>query len=718
MKSQRAFKLIELNTAGIVYRSLGKLPEAFHVLSQAAELAPDNGGMLSNLGAIRMSQGMDEEAISYFDRAAQLLKEDVAPILNKARIRIRQKEYADAERLLTEARDRHPGHPEIGLLTAQLALTEADHVAAFNGLAKTLEQQPANLPAWRDLNRIEPGAVDLAKLEAAAAAFASVKSTSAALIATVVGVLRKNWAWGSLAKIEGLLNEALLRGRDIHIESSAAFQLLATNVSQEAHKNASHASWSAAASRLVHLKRPTPEPLVGRKLRVGILSSDLRNHAIGYLVVSTIEAHDKSRIEWIAYSNSPDDGGSIRERLRSAFDRFVNVASLSHEEIAAKIRGDKIDVLVDLNGMTAETMVQVFLYKPAPVTVTWLGMPGSLGAGRDVDYVIVDPVVYDAENRAGFDEKAVLLPHSYQPNDAILPRKDPAITRDRYGLPEEAFVFCSFNQHYKYSPDTVALWAQILNANERSVLWILAPEPGSKQRVLEVFGRFNIPAERVIFAEKVPHGEHVQRIGLADLMLDNWPYNAHTTCSDALRAGTPIVTLPGNTFASRVAASILTFSNLRSWIAKSAQDYARIAIDFSKGSRAKINESKQAAFANYAKSAMVDSRTFARNLEEFYLAAFDRALRGENPVHLRVMAEGSVVELDESELVQNRVPSHDALSEGISPTPVHEDSPAQRDLAPAEDPDVAEARQLLALTGLLSPLVVDIGAADLDGQIG
>lgn len=713
MEEGQNLQLIDLNTAGVIYRKLGRLNEAERALTRAHELAPENGGIISNIGLIKMAKGEFESALKFFEKANNLMPEDISALLNIARIKIRFKEFQAAEELLEEAKNRNPGHSELNLLKAELSLTEANHEDAFSYLILSLQKSPANMEAWKILNKIDANCVNIDLLESCANEFVKTKSTSGRLIATVVGVLRKNLAWTHLATIEALLDSALINGKDNGIESSAAFQLLASDISQLAHKNSSSTSWSVMSSKFRHLKRPEASSLVNRKLRIGILSSDLRDHAIGYLVVSVLENHDKNKLELYAYSNSQDDGGKIRVRMRKIFDRFVNVSNLNHEEITKKIKEDRIDILVDLNGMTAETMVPCFVFKPAPVTVTWLGMPGTLGAGSDVDYVILDEIVCDAQNIDGFDEKVVLLPHCYQPNDSLLDIEEQIeVSRSKYGLPDEAFVYCSFNQHYKYSPETIKLWSKIINANSISILWILAPDISLRKRLIDVFEKYKIDRNKIIFADKAPHKEHVKRLKLADLMLDNWPYNAHTTCSDSLRAGTPIVTLPGKTFASRVAASILHNSNLSEWIATSPEEYVEIAVDIATKSRKEINQLKEKIYHSYWNSSMVNSLEFAQNLEKFYFYAYENKLNNKAIKNLKFI-NGFPAPFDfeinklQSTSVYNNIKTsdeYDKYNHEINKLLI--------------DKGIIDAKEIAALLEYKLPLVIDIGAADSDGSIG
>lgn len=632
----------ELSTLGIVWRHLGRFAEAETCFRQALERDPASAAVRNNLGLLLLQQRRWAQADAEFAIAMDVLKEDAAPALNRARIAMQQRDFELAETLLREAKDRQPGHTDIGAVEAELALDEADHPRAFKALMRTLDRMPTHLEAWSRLVRIEAAAVELEPFERLLKTLVRAKPTSARLLANAVSLARKHLAWGRLAELEAMLDAALLAERDATIEPSATFLLLSANISQQAHRVATHAGWRAYVGAAPGAERPAPRPLTGRSLRVGYLSSDLRGHAIGFLSVGVMEAHAHTDIEWIAYSNFGDDGSAIRQRMRPAFDRFVNVVGLDDAALAERIREDGIDVLVDLNGFTAENRLGVFRHRPAPVTVTWLGMPGTNGADDLIDYILLDPWVGHPGNLDGFDEQPVILAGSYQPNDAQRPDLSRARTRADWSLPESATVFCSFNQTQKFSPDTVALWARILREVPESVLWVLAGEPTIEERFLRIFGDAGIAPERILFAPRVDHDTHIARLSHADLMLDNWPYNAHTTCSDALRAGVPVLTLPGPTFASRVAAGILATANLADWIAADAEDYVAKAVAHGRRTPEERQALKDAIGETYWSSPMVDCRGFAARLEAFYRAAFERALAGEAPAPAWVSWPGEV----------------------------------------------------------------------------
>lgn len=325
----------------------------------------------------------------------------------------------------------------------------------------------------------------------------------------------------------------------------------------------------AASRRWVEAERQPARPLVfdhsARRaatgpIRVAYVSADFRIHPTTHLIAGLLERHDRSRFEITAISIGPDDGSPERARVKAAVDRFVDVEKASTEEIARQIAGLGIDIAVDLMTHTKGERMSLFAHRPAPVQVSFLGYPGTSGAPF-FDYIIGDPVVLPFADAPFYSEKIVQLPYCYQPNDPDLPVGEPP-GRAACGLPEDAFVFGAFNAASKLDPQTLSSFVRILEAVPGSVLWLLEGGPGTADNLRREAKLRGLDPARLIFAPRAELKEHLARIGHADLFLDTFPYTAHTTASDALRRGLPIVTRTGRSFASRVAESLMRQVNL------------------------------------------------------------------------------------------------------------------------------------------------------------
>ncbi len=288
----------------------------------------------------------------------------------------------------------------------------------------------------------------------------------------------------------------------------------------------------------------------GGKIRIGYFSADFHNHATMCLMIRMLELHDKSRFEIHAFSYGVDSDDPMRQRLHACVQKFHSVATLSDEDIADRARAEGIDIAIDLKGFTETSRSGIFAYRPAPIAVNYLGFPGTMGADF-IDYIIADPIIVPEADERFYAEKVVRLPGSYQANDSARAVSARVFTRAELGLPENAFVFCSFNNNYKITPAEFDIWMRLLARVPGSVLWLLQDNEWAAANLRREAQARGIDPARLIFAERAPNGEHLARQRCADLFLDTFKVNAHTTASDALWVGLPLVTRLGNSFVAR-----------------------------------------------------------------------------------------------------------------------------------------------------------------------
>jgi predicted O-linked N-acetylglucosamine transferase (SPINDLY family) len=350
------------------------------------------------------------------------------------------------------------------------------------------------------------------------------------------------------------------------------------------------------------------------KLKLGYLSSDFQNHATAHLLVETLEAQDRARFELHAFSYGGSDGGDMRARLSRAFDSFNDITPLSDTEAAQAIYRKEIDILIDLKGFTQATRTSILALRPAPIQVNFLGYPGTLGPGL-CDYIITDAFCTPPESAADYAESFAYLPYSYQPHGRrsvinIAPRRVVA------GLPEEGFVFCCFNQAFKFTPAVFDIWCRLLHNVPKSVLWLLAAQDAEGNLRNEAWER-GVDGSRLIFAPDLPHNEHLGRLQLADLVLDTAPYGAHTTASDALWAGVPIVTRPGSTFSSRVAGSLLHTVGLPELVVEDQDDYFELAFGLATD-KDRLSRLRQTLATNRLRTPLFDVKAYTVALETLY----------------------------------------------------------------------------------------------------
>jgi predicted O-linked N-acetylglucosamine transferase (SPINDLY family) len=369
-----------------------------------------------------------------------------------------------------------------------------------------------------------------------------------------------------------------------------------------------------------------PPASAGAKIRLGYLSGEFREQATAILMAGLYERHDRSRFEIVAIDNGSADHSAMSARLKQAFDHWIDIGAVNDAEVAAKIRAAGIDILVNLNGWFGKHRTGVFALRPAPVQVNYLGFPGTLGASF-MDYIIADRIVIPEAEQRFYDEVVVTLPGSYQVNDDLGREIAPRPTRREAGLPEHGFVFCNFNQSYKLTPETFAGWMRILKRVDGSVLWLLdavAPFAANIRRHAE---RHGVAAERILFAPDRPPAEHLARLSLADLFLDSLPYNAHTTASDALWAGVPLVTRRGHAFPGRVAASLLHAAGLPELVMESHDEYEALAIKLATDPAALAVVKQKLTHS----SPLFDTDLFRRRIETAYEKMWRAWRAGEKP---------------------------------------------------------------------------------------
>lgn len=376
-------------------------------------------------------------------------------------------------------------------------------------------------------------------------------------------------------------------------------------------------------------KRPRRE-----KIRIGYFSADFHDHATSYLIAELFERHDKSRFELIAFSFGPDSDEEIRKRIAASFDQFIDVRTRSDREIALLSRELEIDIAVDLGGFTQDSRTGIFALRAGPIQVNYLGYPGTMSA-EYIDYLIADPTLIPESSRQHYSEKIVYLPDSYQVNDSKRPISDKPLTRAESGLPQSGFVFCSFNINYKITPFIFDIWMRLLKRVEGSVLWLFEGNPQAASNLRREAVQRGVGAERLVFAQRLPLPEHLARHRLADLFLDTFPYNAHTTASDALWAGLPVLTCTGATFASRVAASLLNAMRLPELITVTHKEYEALAIELATNPN-RLRELKEKLAHHRLTAPLFDIQRFTRHIEAAYAAMYNRYQEETPPEHIHL----------------------------------------------------------------------------------
>jgi len=375
-------------------------------------------------------------------------------------------------------------------------------------------------------------------------------------------------------------------------------------------------------------------PIINSKIRIGYFSADFHNHATSFLMVNIFELHDRSKFEFYAFSFGPNLNDEMRFRLSNAFDQFIDVSNMSDYEVTNLARKLNINIAIDLKGYTEGQRAGIFSKRCAPIQVNFLGYPGTMSAPF-YDYIIADSIIIPNNMELFYSEKIVFLPNTYQPNDSNKVISSNNLKKQDHGLPKNAFVFCSFNNTYKILPEIFDIWLNILKAVPHSVLWLIKDNNLAVSNLRMYAEKNGVSSDRLIFADRLKLDEHLARHKFADLFLDTFPYNAHTTASDALWAGLPVLTCQGKSFASRVASSLLVAINLSEFITNTFCEYQSKAIYFARNTKI-IDDAKLSLEKNRNTYPLFNSLSFTRDLEMAYFQMYSRYLNSEKLANIYI----------------------------------------------------------------------------------
>ncbi len=650
---------------GVVLGDMGRYEEALACYDESLALEPNDPDTHCNRGVMLNTLNRYEEALVSFQRALRLQEKSVPALVGMGAAHRQLDRHRDAlmafERALAIAPNNAVVYYSCGVSLGDLRQYEAalarydealalepNHVDAHNNrgvilgklrryeealssfgraLAIDSEHRPAlfgrgYLLAY--LRRTELAIADFEKL-------ALLQPDYGFAISHLLHAKMSCCDWRGLQAIASEVINGNLQGKKL----AEPFSCLAISTSAEFQKR------SAEIYTAERFPRTTPTSLAierrrSDKIRLGYVAGEFRHHATAFLTVELFERHDARRFELFAFDNGWDDKSDVRKRLNGCFREIVDISRASDSEAAARIRAMNIDILVDLNGHVGLGRTGIFSYRPAPVQVNWLGFPGTIGADY-IDYIVGDERVIPPGQDAHYTEKVVRLPDTYQVNDSsrVISRQIP--TRADVNLPESAFVFCCFNNSYKITPELFGIWMNLLNRVEQSRLWLLEDNPLAPRNLRAEAQSRGIAPERLVFAPRVALSDHLARHQLADLFLDTLPCNAHTTASDALWAGLPLVTCMGPTFAGRVAGSLLHAVGLPELITENLVAYEALALKLATTPELLAHMRSKLA-RNRFTYPLFDSDRFRKHIESAYIMMYERWLKGESPDGFAVTA--------------------------------------------------------------------------------
>jgi predicted O-linked N-acetylglucosamine transferase (SPINDLY family) len=616
---------------GVGLERLQRYAEAAECYQAVLALQEDHIGALVNLGNVLCRLGRYPEALARYDRALALQPDLAVARTNRGTALMALNRFAEAladQRLALAA---NPGYAfawnNQGIALAALGR----HEEAVQSYARALACDPGMIDARQ--NRANSLAA-LKRYAEAASDYEQVLGKDPQrpyALGSYLYALAQACEWRNAPSLRRQAAEAVRSGKPS--VAPFAFLSFSTDLAEQL----------ACARACVADKYPpaSPPAPAGKRskhdrIRLAYLSADFNDHALAHLMAGLFELHDRSRFEVWGVSLGVPAPGPMRDRLVRAFEHFIDVHDLSVEQAADRLRALEIDIAVELNGFTEGSRLGVAARRPAPLQVSYMGYPGTLAAGY-IDYLIADRVVVRHEEARFYSEKLVYMPESYFVNDGRRATGGPARSRREAGLPDGAFVFCCFNSPYKITPEIFDVWMRLLLRRPGSVLWLLSDNPDAPANLRREAQARGVGPDRIVFAPRVGRSTYLANLRLADLFLDTLPYNAHTTACDALRAGLPLVTCAGTTFAGRVAASLLHALELGDLVTGTLQQYEALAFKLASDADA-LASLRQKLARNAASAPLFDTDRWRRHVEWAFTEMWLRHQRGEAPASFTVPA--------------------------------------------------------------------------------
>lgn len=644
------------NNVGIVYKKKGKLNLAAKLTKKAISLNPNYVEAYNNLATITQDQGQVNQAIQYFNKALILNPGYSEAHYNLGLAFSEINELDRAVQSFKKALSLQPNYPEAFNSLATVISKMGNKDEALKLFNKAILLKPNYSEAYfnvgiifKKLNRLNDALVSYQK----AINFKPDYVESFYNIATIFQ------EQGKLNEAIDYYNKALLIRPDYDKaqaqklyqkaqicdwkkiqQDKDSFSTLGISKNhippftmlffEDSPRN--HYLRSKLYAKKKYLQKQIPFEKTQKifkkeRLRIGYFSSDLQNHATMYLASKIFEKYNKKKFEVYVYSFGRSvKNDEIREKLKNSVDVFKDVIDLSDKDIAMLARLDQIDIAIDLKGYTKNSRTGIFAYRAAPIQINFLGYPGTMGA-KFFDYIIADSTIIPENKRKFYSEEIIYMPHTYQPTSHSFIISNKVFTKSEMNLPYNNFIFCCFNNSYKISPKEFSIWMRILNKIENSVLWLFGSNKWAKKNLSKEAENHGIASNRLIFADHLPHHDHLARLGLADLFLDTFNVNAHTTATDSLWAGTPVITKLGSSFASRVAASILKAVGLPELVVQNEKDYESLILEIANSPK-KLIKIKEKLSSNKASKPLFNSEMYINYLENAYEQVFENHLEG------------------------------------------------------------------------------------------
>jgi protein O-GlcNAc transferase len=611
------------NIYAVILFELNKYDEAIKYWKKATELNPQYHFGYNNLGNVFHKKSEFKEALNYYNEAIKIKPDYYEAYYNKGSVFLKINDISSAlsnfDKALKIKSDYLPalkGRNTISIKQKNLdkALIELDKIIIYDSNNHNLYVQKADI--YYEKKYFEKA------LENYQLAF-DLNPDHPFLIGNMIGAKTKICNWDNIDKDLKKLEENILNKKKASPPYTATTLFDSPQITLETAK-----TWEK------HIK---PEKKIDlkfskisrKKIKLGFYSADFRTHAMGHLMVQMLESHDKGMFELHGFYFGPqqDDKDLLQKRILKCFDSFHDISNQDNDNVLKLSKQIGIDIAIDLMGHTGNNnRFGIFLNRIAPIQINFLGYPGTSGS-KSVDYIVADKVLIPEKNQKYFLEKIIYLPDTYQANEDTKKISKKNFTKEMFGLPKDKFIFCSFNANHKINYKIFNVWLRILLENKNSVLWIMSDNSSSQTNLRNYASKNKLDLKQLVFAEQLPFDEHLKRLELADLVLDTFPYNAHTTCSDALRVNLPILTLKGEGFASRVAASLLNSIGVNELITESIDDYEKLALKIS-NDKEYFKKIKLKIKKNKSKSNLFRSDVYTKNIERAYIEAYKNFLKG------------------------------------------------------------------------------------------
>ena len=596
---------------GIAYKKLGLLPQAIEAYAHAIKINPNYYQAYSNMGTALKDDRRSLEALEAYDKALELKPDYAEALSNKGNLLQDLRQFDEATRCYEAAIKLSPQLYRAHLNYGNLLKDLKRYDKAFECYDRAIKIRPDFAVAYSNRGSLflETKRPELAIIDYQAAH--QIDPCQPYLLGTKLHAEMQICDWRNFEQDTSRLAKLVDAGESV----TPCLPLLALLDDASLQKK--------AAQRWIADKHPENTELGEinkwpghNKIKVGYFSADFHNHATTYLMAELFELHDMSKFDIYAFSYGPEINDQMRARVKGAVTSFIDVRLLSDKDVAQLARSLEIDIAVDLKGLTLDHRLGIFSYRAAPVQLSYIGYPGSLGAPY-IDYALADHVVVPKDQESHYTEKILRMPGSYQVNDSKRAISSRIFTRQEMGLPPNGFIFACFNNNFKITPHYFEVWMRLLAAVESSVLWLFEDNPQAAINLRQHAAAAGIDPQRLIFAKRISAPDHLARQKLADLFLDTGPYNAHTTASDALWVGLPVLTCLGHCFAARVAASLLFAHGVPELVTGSLKEYEEKAIELAESPKL-MASLRDKVVQNKLNSLLFNTRRFVIDLESIY----------------------------------------------------------------------------------------------------